>query len=189
MIDPRSAARQYGAGEINLLAERDKHLAQLMAIHGQAVFTVLGLVFTVLLGLEKIRDLDLPACWIVLISIFLFGGVFSLFGGALRLSFFHTGQIRSFQRRLADQDKNSEPSEWATRPCGDFEIIGSRGNFFLPIAAGIGALVVAALLLMGYAATRDPVGIGASSSTCQVVAACPATGGTVTQDVTGGARK
>jgi hypothetical protein len=87
-----------------LVEMRDKHLAQLMAINGQAVFLVLGLLFTVVTAIDKLQELK--GNWFFFCT--LLAGAALLAIAAFRMSSFHTTRIRRFEVMISKTSGLSE---------------------------------------------------------------------------------
>ena len=79
------------------LEQRDKHLEQFMAINTRAVFAVLALVVSIVLGLNKITNLNLIWLYTTVICLLFFLGTVLLTAAAVKMSIFHTSRIREFQ--------------------------------------------------------------------------------------------
>jgi hypothetical protein len=101
------------------VAQRDKHLGQLMAINTRAIFTVLVSVVSILIGFDKVNSLKLPKCsaiWAA--SLFLLGTVMLLIA-AVRMSSFHVIKIRMLENKSWSIKAPAEddfhivpPSDW-----------------------------------------------------------------------------
>jgi hypothetical protein len=121
------------------IAQRDKHLEQLMAINARAVFTVLALVVSLLVGFEKIKAPEGVGHAAVAMAIFFVMGVLLLTISAVRISTFHTRMIRMLEAKsfvVPDLAKD------------DFLVIppGGRANPFVGTLAGVSCLILAILI-------------------------------------------
>jgi hypothetical protein len=121
------------------IAQRDKHLEQLMAINARAVFTVLALVVSLLVGFEKIKAPEGVGHAAVAMAIFFVMGVLLLTISAVRISTFHTRMIRRLEAKsfvVPDLAKD------------DFLVIppGGGANPFVGTLAGVSCLILAILI-------------------------------------------
>jgi hypothetical protein len=121
------------------VALRDKHLAQLMAINTRAVFTVLALVVSILIGFDKINPLNLCKVAATLVEGLFLLGILMLIIAAVRMSSFHIAKIRTLERKSWSPTALTEddflivpPSNWSS----PFPFTG----------AGVVCLILAALI-------------------------------------------
>ena len=124
-------------GLADLVAQRDKHLAQFMEINAKGAFAVITAILAVTFGVDRVKGLlhEHPyfceIAWAVGIAVVL------LAYAAFRLSWFHTGRIRKIQKRILAGDAKARR--------GDYQIIPDWPDANFAVFIGILLLLAAAL--------------------------------------------
>lgn len=125
------------------VALRNKHVAQLMAINTRAIFTVLALVVSILIGFDKINPLNLCKVAAHFAEGLFLLGILMLTSASVRMSSFHVNKIRVLERKSWSPTALTEndflivpPSDWMS----PFPFIG----------AGVVSLILAALIPLTY---------------------------------------
>ena len=125
------------------IAQRDKHLEQLMAINARSVFAVLALAVSILVGLDKIEILKIPQPDGTFSAVFFVIAFLLLTVAGALISLFHTKTIRSLETKICSvKDVTKE----------DFRIITPNDwkNPFRLTLAGVICVIVAILILLKH---------------------------------------